>query len=37
VSLTFLGGLYEEAKLLRVAQAYQEATPFHNRHPVLMG
>jgi Asp-tRNA(Asn)/Glu-tRNA(Gln) amidotransferase A subunit family amidase len=35
VSLTFLGGLYEEAKLLRVAQAYQEATGFHRRHPVL--
>jgi Asp-tRNA(Asn)/Glu-tRNA(Gln) amidotransferase A subunit family amidase len=35
VSLTFLGGLYEEGKLLRVAQAYQEATAFHRRHPVL--
>ena len=35
VSLTFLGGLYEEAKLLRVAQAYQEATGFHRKHPVL--
>jgi Asp-tRNA(Asn)/Glu-tRNA(Gln) amidotransferase A subunit family amidase len=35
VSLTFLGGLYEEAKLLRVAQAYQEATGFHRKHPTL--
>jgi len=33
VSLTFLGGLYEEAKLLRVAHAYQEATGWHRRHP----
>ena len=35
VSLTFLGGLYEEAKLLRVAHAYQEATGFHRKHPTL--
>ncbi len=33
VSLTFLGGLFEEAKLLAVAQAYQNATGFHLRHP----
>jgi Asp-tRNA(Asn)/Glu-tRNA(Gln) amidotransferase A subunit family amidase len=33
VSLTFLGGLFEEAKLCAVARAYQEATAFHTRHP----
>jgi Asp-tRNA(Asn)/Glu-tRNA(Gln) amidotransferase A subunit family amidase len=35
VSLTFLGGLFEEGKLLAVARAYQEATGFHLRHPVV--
>jgi Asp-tRNA(Asn)/Glu-tRNA(Gln) amidotransferase A subunit family amidase len=35
VSLTFLGGLFEEAKLLAVARAYQEATDFHLKHPVV--
>src|SRR5437773_4991929 len=35
VSLTFLGGLFEEAKLLAVARAYQDATGFHLRHPVV--
>jgi Asp-tRNA(Asn)/Glu-tRNA(Gln) amidotransferase A subunit family amidase len=35
VSLTFIGGLYEEAKLLRVAHAYQSATDFHTRRPTL--
>jgi len=35
VSLTFLGGLFEEAKVLAVARAYQEATGFHLRHPVV--
>ncbi len=35
VSLTFLGGLFEEAKLLAVARAYQEATGFHLKHPVI--
>jgi Asp-tRNA(Asn)/Glu-tRNA(Gln) amidotransferase A subunit family amidase len=29
VSLTFLGGLFEEAKLLAVANAYQKVTGFH--------
>jgi Asp-tRNA(Asn)/Glu-tRNA(Gln) amidotransferase A subunit family amidase len=33
VSLTFLGGLFQEGKLLAVARAYQEATPFHLKHP----
>jgi Asp-tRNA(Asn)/Glu-tRNA(Gln) amidotransferase A subunit family amidase len=35
VSLTFLGGLFEEAKLLAVARAYQEATNFHLAHPTI--
>ena len=35
VSLTFLGGLFEEAKMLAVARAYQEATGFHLKHPVV--
>ena len=35
VSLTFLGQLYGEAKLLAVAKAYQDATRFHLKHPVL--
>jgi Asp-tRNA(Asn)/Glu-tRNA(Gln) amidotransferase A subunit family amidase len=32
-SLTFLGNLYGEAKLLVFARAYQEATGFHRKHP----
>ena len=35
-SLTFLGKLYGEAKLLAFARAYQEATGFHLQHPKLM-
>jgi Asp-tRNA(Asn)/Glu-tRNA(Gln) amidotransferase A subunit family amidase len=35
VSLTFLAGLFEEGKLLAVARAYQEATDFHLKHPVV--
>src|SRR4029078_11004213 len=35
VSLTFLGGLFEEGKMLAVARAYQEATPFHLKHPQI--
>ena len=35
VSLTFLGGLYTEAKLAAFARAYQDATPFHKLHPQL--
>jgi Asp-tRNA(Asn)/Glu-tRNA(Gln) amidotransferase A subunit family amidase len=34
-SITFLGHLYGEAKLLAVARAYQEATGFHLVHPKL--
>jgi len=35
LSLTFLGRLYGEAKLLALAKAYQDATGFHLRHPKL--
>ena len=35
-SLTFLGNLYGEAKLLAFARAYQEATGFHRKHPNLV-
>jgi Asp-tRNA(Asn)/Glu-tRNA(Gln) amidotransferase A subunit family amidase len=35
VSLTFLGPLYGEAKLLAFARAYQQATGFHEAHPKL--
>lgn len=37
VSLTFLGQLYGEAKLLAFARAYQNATDFHLQHPKLTG
>jgi Asp-tRNA(Asn)/Glu-tRNA(Gln) amidotransferase A subunit family amidase len=36
-SLTFLGQLYGEAKLLAVAKGYQDATDFHLQHPKLEG
>lgn len=32
-SLTFLGGLYDEARLLAVAMAFQQATDWHLRRP----
>jgi Asp-tRNA(Asn)/Glu-tRNA(Gln) amidotransferase A subunit family amidase len=35
VSLTFIGSLYGDAKLLAFARAYQEATGFQLRHPQL--
>jgi Asp-tRNA(Asn)/Glu-tRNA(Gln) amidotransferase A subunit family amidase len=35
VSLTFLGALYGEAKLLALAKAYQDATGFQLKHPSL--
>jgi Asp-tRNA(Asn)/Glu-tRNA(Gln) amidotransferase A subunit family amidase len=35
VSLTFLGQLYGEAKMLALAKAYQDATDFHRQHPKL--
>ena len=35
VSITFLGGLFEEANLLAVANAYQRSTGFHLVHPTV--
>ncbi len=35
VSLTFLGNLYGDAKMLVFARAYQEATGFQKQHPKL--
>ena len=33
VSLTFLGGLYSDARVAALAKAYQDATGFHRLHP----
>jgi Asp-tRNA(Asn)/Glu-tRNA(Gln) amidotransferase A subunit family amidase len=33
VSLSFVGGLWQEAEALRVARAYQDATGHHRRRP----
>lgn len=35
VSISFIGKLYDEATLLAVAKAYQDATDFDERHPPL--
>jgi Asp-tRNA(Asn)/Glu-tRNA(Gln) amidotransferase A subunit family amidase len=35
VSLTFLGQLFGEARLLVLARAYQQETAFHTQHPKL--
>lgn len=34
-SISFVGELFEEGKLLRIAKAYQDETGFHRRHPGL--
>ena len=34
-TITFTGQLYDEATVLAVAKAYQDATDFHLQHPVL--
>jgi Asp-tRNA(Asn)/Glu-tRNA(Gln) amidotransferase A subunit family amidase len=34
-SISFIGGLYDEARTLRVALAYERATDFHTKHPEL--
>ncbi|MDH3215368.1 MAG: amidase [Candidatus Krumholzibacteria bacterium] len=34
-SISFIGGLYDEATLLAVAKAYQDATDFDQQHPPL--
>lgn len=33
VSITFLGNLYDEASILTVGKAYQDATDFNKKHP----
>jgi Asp-tRNA(Asn)/Glu-tRNA(Gln) amidotransferase A subunit family amidase len=35
VSITFVGRLFDEQTMLRVAHAYQRATEFHKKHPAL--
>ncbi len=35
LAIQWVGGLFQEAKLLRVAQAYEKATPWRDRRPVL--
>lgn len=35
VSITFLGRLYDDARLLQFASAYQRRTGFHLRHPSI--
>ena len=32
-SITLIGNLFDEATILAVAKAYQDATPFHKSHP----
>ncbi|MVM41023.1 amidase [Spirosoma sp. HMF3257] len=34
-SITFMGQLFEEGKVLAVAKAYQDATQWNKKHPVL--
>ena len=34
VSICFTGALFDEGTVLRVANAYQDATEFHKRHPL---
>jgi len=34
-SISMMGNLFEEGKLLLVAKAYQTATDFHKKHPTL--
>ena len=34
-SISFIGGLYQEAETLAVAKAYQDATDWHMQHPDL--
>ncbi len=35
VSFTFIGNLFDEAKIISVAKAYQDATDFHKKHPSI--
>jgi Asp-tRNA(Asn)/Glu-tRNA(Gln) amidotransferase A subunit family amidase len=35
VSITFMGQLFGEGKMLQTAKLYQDATAFHKKHPLL--
>jgi hypothetical protein len=35
VSITFMGQLFGEGKLLQAAKVYQESTDFHKKHPKM--
>jgi Asp-tRNA(Asn)/Glu-tRNA(Gln) amidotransferase A subunit family amidase len=35
LSITFMGQLFGEGKMLQAAKIYQDATDFHKKHPVL--
>jgi Asp-tRNA(Asn)/Glu-tRNA(Gln) amidotransferase A subunit family amidase len=32
-SITFIGKLFDEGRLIAFAKLYQDATDFHNQHP----
>jgi Asp-tRNA(Asn)/Glu-tRNA(Gln) amidotransferase A subunit family amidase len=34
-SITFIGRLFDEGRLIAFAKSYQDATDFHNKHPVM--
>ncbi len=34
-SISFIGRLYEEAKILRVAKAFQDISDYHLKHPEI--
>lgn len=34
-SITFMGQLFQEGKVLAIAKAYQDATDWHTKHPIL--
>ena len=34
-SITFIGKLFDEGKLIAVAKKYQDATDYHKKHPVF--
>jgi len=36
-SISFIGNIFEESKILRLAKAYQDATGYHLQHPKLEG
>ncbi len=36
-SLTLIGNLFEEAKILKLAKSFQEASKYDNNHPPLFG